>query len=46
MLLKIAFESSRDTQWLAILMGPELTTKKSDIPTLGKSLKLNEKSKS
>jgi len=43
MLLKIAFESGRDTQWLAILMGPELTIKKSEIPPLGKSLKLNKK---
>ena len=43
MLLKIAFESSRDTEWIAILMGPELTAKKSEIPALGKSLKLNKK---
>jgi len=38
MLLKIAFESSQETQWLAILMGPELVTK-SEIPALGKVLK-------
>jgi len=46
MLLKIAFESSHETQWLAILMGPELTINKSEIPALGKSLELSEKEKS
>ncbi|MFT7372574.1 MAG: AI-2 transport protein TqsA [Oleiphilaceae bacterium] len=45
MLLKIAFESSSETQWLAILMGPDLTAQKSEMPSLGKLLKLNKKEK-
>ena len=43
MLLKIAFESNHDTQWLAVLMGPELTAKQSKIPKLGQSLRLKSK---